>query len=104
LAAACNCRIALRTGIGKRASADGACEQRIETVELAVKFRPQCRRLILWQPTGDRIEAQLSQCRVALRRQYDERRVAHFINKLALCLFAEDIDLLPDRIFAGDAR
>jgi hypothetical protein len=31
---------------------------------------------------------------VALRRQYDERRVAHFI------LFAEDIDLLPDRIFA----
>jgi hypothetical protein len=40
---------------------------------------------------------------VALRRQYDERRVAHFINKLALCLFAEDIDLLPDRIFAGDA-
>ena len=37
---------------------------------------------------------------VALRRQYDERRVAHFINKLVFCLFAEDIDLLPDRIFA----
>ena len=37
---------------------------------------------------------------VALRRHYDERRVAHFINKLVFCLFAEDIDLLPDRIFA----
>jgi hypothetical protein len=38
---------------------------------------------------------------VLLRRQYDERRVAHFINKLVFCLFAEDIDLLPDRIFAA---
>src|SRR3954468_21686171 len=36
---------------------------------------------------------------VALRRRYDERRVAHFVNKLVFCLFAEDIDLLPDRIF-----
>jgi hypothetical protein len=37
---------------------------------------------------------------VELRRQYDERRVAHFINKLVFCLFAEDIELLPDRVFA----
>jgi restriction-modification enzyme MmeI-like protein len=37
---------------------------------------------------------------VGLRRHYEERRVAHFINKLVFCLFAEDIDLLPDRIFA----
>ncbi|MGA8548791.1 MAG: type IIL restriction-modification enzyme MmeI [Stellaceae bacterium] len=35
-----------------------------------------------------------------LRQHYEERRVAHFINKLVFCLFAEDIDLLPDRIFA----
>jgi hypothetical protein len=33
---------------------------------------------------------------VALRRHYDERRVAHFITKLVFCLFAEDIELLPD--------
>jgi hypothetical protein len=38
---------------------------------------------------------------VLLRRHYDERRVAHFINKLVFCLFAEDIDLLPNRIFAA---
>jgi type II restriction/modification system DNA methylase subunit YeeA len=37
---------------------------------------------------------------VALRRRHDERRVAHFINKLVFCLFAEDIELLPDRVFA----
>jgi type II restriction/modification system DNA methylase subunit YeeA len=37
---------------------------------------------------------------VALRRQHDERRVAHFVNKLVFCLFAEDIDLLPNRVFA----
>src|SRR5271163_492464 len=37
---------------------------------------------------------------VLLRQHHDERRVAHFINKLVFCLFAEDIDLLPDRIFA----
>jgi type I restriction-modification system DNA methylase subunit len=37
---------------------------------------------------------------VGLRRHHDERRVAHFINKLVFCLFAEDIDLLPNRVFA----
>ena len=37
---------------------------------------------------------------VLLRRHDDERRVAHFINKLVFCLFAEDIDILPDRVFA----
>ena len=37
---------------------------------------------------------------VRLRRHFDDRRVAHFVNKLVFCLFAEDIDLLPDRVFA----
>jgi type II restriction/modification system DNA methylase subunit YeeA len=39
---------------------------------------------------------------LSLRQQFDERRVAHFINKLVFCLFAESegIDLLPDRLFA----
>ncbi len=45
--------------------------------------------------------ANFSNIAVLLRRHYDERRVAHFINKLVFCLFAEDIDLLPDRIFAA---
>ena len=38
---------------------------------------------------------------VMLRHQgHDPRRVAHFLNKLVFCLFVEDIELLPDRIFA----
>src|SRR5260370_11641919 len=43
--------------------------------------------------------ARFANIAVLLRRQHDERRVAHFINKLVFCLFAEDIELLPDRIF-----
>lgn len=34
-------------------------------------------------------------------RGYDPHRVAHFLNKLVFCLFVEDIDLLPERVFAG---
>jgi len=33
-------------------------------------------------------------------RNHDPRVVAHFLNKIVFCLFAEDIDLLPDRVFA----
>jgi hypothetical protein len=44
--------------------------------------------------------ARFANIAVALRRQHEERRVAHFINKLVFCLFAEDIDLLPNRVFA----
>jgi hypothetical protein len=32
--------------------------------------------------------------------RYDPRRVAHFLNRIIFCLFVEDIDLLPDRLFA----
>lgn len=54
--------------------------------------------------TGESVTAEaaasFASIAVALRRQHDERRVAHFINKLVFCLFAQDIDLLPDRVFA----
>jgi hypothetical protein len=44
--------------------------------------------------------ARFASIAVELRRRHDERRVAHFINKLVFCLFAEDIELLPNRVFA----
>src|SRR2546430_3212604 len=46
--------------------------------------------------------AKFASIALRLRQRYDERRVAHFINKLVFCLFAEaeGIELLPDRIFA----
>ncbi|HUZ71719.1 MAG TPA: DNA methyltransferase [Stellaceae bacterium] len=47
-----------------------------------------------------RAAARFANITVLLRQHHDERRVAHFINKLVFCLFAEDIELLPDRIFA----
>jgi hypothetical protein len=45
--------------------------------------------------------AKFASIAVRLRQRYDERRVAHFVNKLVFCLFAEaeGIELLPDRIF-----
>lgn len=36
-----------------------------------------------------------------LRRNYEPRRVAHFLNKLVFCMFAEDIGLLPDDVFSS---
>ncbi len=35
-----------------------------------------------------------------LRKKHDPRRVAHFLNRLVFCMFAEDIGLLPDNVFA----
>jgi len=35
-----------------------------------------------------------------LGNKYEPQRVAHFLNKLVFCLFAEDIGLLPDDVFA----
>jgi len=34
------------------------------------------------------------------RQGLEQRRVAHFLNRLVFCMFAEDIELLPDRVFA----
>lgn len=33
------------------------------------------------------------------KRGEDAQKVAHFINRLVFCMFAEDVDLLPDRMF-----
>ncbi|MFD2233963.1 class I SAM-dependent DNA methyltransferase [Phaeospirillum tilakii] len=33
-------------------------------------------------------------------RGYDPRRVAHFLNRLVFCLFVQDVELLPNRLFA----
>ena len=58
------------------------------------------------KPTGTpetvtaRAAAKFGEIAQGLRRNHDRQRVAHFVNKLVFCLFAEDIDLLPDRVFA----
>jgi len=32
-------------------------------------------------------------------RGHDPEKVAHFVNRMVFCMFAEDVDLLPDRLF-----
>ena len=34
-----------------------------------------------------------------LRERHSAEAVAHFINRLVFCMFAEDVDLLPDKLF-----
>ncbi len=60
-----------------------------------------------WRPDATREsvtrDAAVKFGRIANRlrqRGDDPQEVAHFLNRLVFCLFAEDIDLLPDRIFA----
>lgn len=38
--------------------------------------------------------------RLREERKLDPQQVAHFLNRLVFCMFAEDIDLLPNNIFA----
>ena len=33
------------------------------------------------------------------KRGHDPEKVAHFINRMVFCMFAEDVDLLPDKLF-----
>ncbi|MGH7007152.1 MAG: DNA methyltransferase [Stellaceae bacterium] len=60
------------------------------------KLRPTVTREVVTAKAA----VNFAQIAVALRKQHDPRRVAHFVNKLVFCLFAEDIELLPDRVFA----
>ncbi len=32
-------------------------------------------------------------------RGHDAEKVAHFVNRMVFCMFAEDVDLLPDKLF-----
>ena len=37
-------------------------------------------------------------------RGHEPEKVAHFINRLVFCMFAEDVGLLPDHMFTPHAR
>lgn len=38
------------------------------------------------------------------QRGFDPKMVAHFVNRLVFCMFAEDVDLLPNALFAKTLR
>ena len=61
------------------------------------KFKPGVTREII---TGQAAEKFSSLAQNLRDRGYDSQRVAHFMNKLIFCMFAEDIEILPKKIFS----
>jgi type II restriction/modification system DNA methylase subunit YeeA len=60
------------------------------------RLKPQKTRQTLTEDAADRF------ARIARRlrdRGHDPQKVAHFVNRLVFCMFAEDVNLLPDRMF-----
>ncbi|CAN0468857.1 unnamed protein product, partial [Phaeothamnion confervicola] len=61
------------------------------------RLKPDKTRDALTKEQADRF-AKLAQ--TLRERGFAPKMVAHFINRLVFCMFAEDVDLLPDRHFA----
>ncbi len=60
------------------------------------RLRPEQTR----QALTERAAATFAELAQGLReRGYDPQVVAHFVNRLVFCMFAEDVGLLPDRMF-----
>ena len=87
-----------------------------EVIVIELKDLPsvEARRTLTWaftdpeklKPTKTResvtadAAAHIGDLAAGLRKKYDARRVAHFLNKLVFSMFAEGIGLLPERLFA----
>ncbi len=61
------------------------------------RLKPDKTRDALTKEQADRF-AKLAQ--TLRERGFEPKMVAHFINRLVFCMFAEDVDLLPTRLFA----
>ena len=61
------------------------------------KLRPNVTRETVTREAAKTFGSIASKLRI---QGYEPRRVAHFLNRLVFCLFAEDIGLLPNRLFA----
>ena len=65
------------------------------------KLRPQKTR----QKLTEEVAAQFAALAQRLRsRGHDAETVAHFVNRLIFCMFAEDVKLLPNRLFTKMLR
>ena len=61
------------------------------------RWRPAVTR----QSLTEKAAAEFAELARRLRdRGHDPQTVAHFVNRLVFCLFADDVDLLPDRLLA----
>ncbi|MFN3723587.1 MAG: class I SAM-dependent DNA methyltransferase [Paracoccaceae bacterium] len=60
------------------------------------KLKPQKTRQVLTEEAAQRFALIAQRLR---GRGHDAHRVAHFVNRLVFCMFAEDVNLLPDKMF-----
>lgn len=88
----------LRTSITFRHLNDSAVRGRLKNAfNDPDRWRPDATRESVTQEAAARFGKIAADLR---RRGHDPQRVAHFLNRIVFCLFAEDIDLLPNRVFA----
>jgi type II restriction/modification system DNA methylase subunit YeeA len=60
------------------------------------RLRPGLTRQALTEQAAERFAALARRLR---ERGHDPVQVAHFVNRLVFCMFAEDVDLLPNKMF-----
>ena len=60
------------------------------------KLKPQKTRQVLTEEAAQRFALIAQRLR---GRGHDAHAVAHFVNRLVFCMFAEDVSLLPDKMF-----
>lgn len=60
------------------------------------KLKPQKTRQVLTEEAAQRFALIAQRLR---SRGHDAHVVAHFVNRLVFCMFAEDVNLLPDKMF-----
>ena len=60
------------------------------------RLKPAKTRQLLTEEAAERFATLAQRLRA---RGHDAERVAHFVNRLVFCMFAEDVDLLPGKMF-----
>lgn len=76
---------------------DGAVRERLKQAFIDVEaFKPQKTRQALTEETAREFAGLAQRLR---DRGHEALQVAHFVNRLVFCMFAEDVGLLPDHLF-----
>jgi hypothetical protein len=76
---------------------DGARRERLKQAFTDVEaFKPQKTRQALTEETAREFASLAQRLR---ERGHEAHQVAHFVNRLVFCMFAEDVGLLPDHLF-----
>ena len=76
---------------------DGAVRDRLKAAFIdPEQFKPQKSRQELTEDTAREFAGIAQRLR---DRGHDAQHVAHFVNQLVFCMFAEDVGLLPDHLF-----